>query len=82
MLNVEKLFGGQIMNEINFANVLRLVLAFVVLSAFARIGWDVVKGFIDGYFDARNGEPFDDKKNNDEVSQKKETYQICRIICN
>ena len=56
------------MNEINFANVLRLILAFVVLSAFARIGWDVVKGFIDGYFDAQNGKPFDDKKNNDEVS--------------
>ena len=56
------------MNEIDFANILRLVLAFIVLSAFARIGWDVVKGFIDGYFDARNGEPFDDKKNNDEVS--------------
>ena len=56
------------MNEIDFANILRLVLAFIVLSAFARIGWDVVKGFIDGYFDARNGEPFDNKKNNDEVS--------------
>ena len=48
------------MNEINFANVLRLILAFVVLSAFARIGFDVVRGFIDGYFDARNGRPFDD----------------------
>ena len=48
------------MNEIDFANILRLVLAFVVLSAFARIGWDVVRGFIDGYFDARNGRPFDD----------------------
>ena len=56
------------MNEINFANVLRLILAFVVLSAFARIGWDVVKGFIDGYFDAQNGEPFNDKQNKDEVS--------------
>lgn len=66
MLNVEKLFGGQIMNEINFANVLRLVLAFVVLSAFARIGWDVVKGFIDGYFDAQNGNEYNDKINNDE----------------
>ena len=66
MLSVEKLFGGQIMNEINFANVLRLVLAFVVLSAFARIGWDVVKGFIDGYFDARNGNEYNDKINNDE----------------
>ena len=66
MLNVEKLFGGQIMNEINFANVLRLVLAFVVLSAFARIGWDVVRGFIDGYFDARNGNEYNDKINNDE----------------
>ena len=52
------------MNEIEFANILRLVLAFIVLSAFARIGFDVVKGFIDGYFDARNGEPFDDKQNN------------------
>ena len=30
------------MNEIEFANILRLVLAFIVLSAFARIGWDVV----------------------------------------
>ena len=66
MLNVEKLFGGQIMNEINFANVLRLVLAFVVLSAFARIGFDVVKGFIDGYFDAQNGNEYNDKINNDE----------------
>ena len=66
MLSVEKLFGGQIMNEINFANILRLVLAFVVLSAFARIGFDVVKGFIDGYFDARNGNEYNDKINNDE----------------
>ena len=66
MLNVEKQFGGQIMNEIDFANILRLVLAFIVLSAFARIGWDVVKGFIDGYFDAQNGNEYNDKINNDE----------------
>ena len=66
MLNVEKQFGGQIMNEIDFANILRLVLAFIVLSAFARIGFDVVKGFIDGYFDARNGNEYNDKINNDE----------------
>ena len=55
------------MNEIEFANMLRLVLAFIVLSAFARIGFDVVKGFIDGYNDAQNGEPFDNKQNDDEV---------------
>ena len=66
MLSVEKQFGGQIMNEIDFANILRLVLAFIVLSAFARIGWDVVRGFIDGYFDARNGNEYNDKINNDE----------------
>ena len=66
MLNVEKQFGGQTMNEIEFANILRLVLAFIVLSAFARIGFDVVKGFIDGYFDARNGNDYNDKINNDE----------------
>ena len=66
MLSVEKQFGGQMMNEIEFANILRLVLAFIVLSAFARIGWDVVKGFIDGYFDARNGNEYNDKINNDE----------------
>ena len=66
MLNVEKLFGGQIMNEIDFANILRLVLAFIVLSAFARIGFDVVKGFIDGYFDARNGNEYNDKINDNE----------------
>ena len=66
MLNVEKLFGGQMMNEIEFANILRLVLAFIVLSAFARIGFDVVKGFIDGYFDAQNGNEYNDKINNDE----------------
>ena len=66
MLNVEKQFGGQMMNEIEFANILRLVLAFIVLSAFARIGWDVVRGFIDGYFDARNGNEYNDKINNDE----------------
>ena len=56
------------MSEIEFANILRLVLAFVVLSAFARVGFDVVKGFIDGYNDAKNGKPFDDKQNDDEVS--------------
>ena len=66
MLSVEKQFGGWMMNEIDFANILRLVLAFIVLSAFARIGWDVVKGFIDGYFDARNGNEYNDKINNDE----------------
>ena len=66
MLSVEKQFGGWMMNEIDFANILRLVLAFIVLSAFARIGWDVVKGFIDGYFDARNGNDYNDKINNDE----------------
>ena len=66
MLSVEKLFGGQMMNEVDFANILRLVLAFIVLSAFARIGWDVVRGFIDGYFDARNGNEYNDKINNDE----------------
>ena len=53
------------MNEIEFANILRLVLAFIVLSAFARIGWEFIKGFIDGYNDARNGKPFDDKQNDD-----------------
>ena len=68
MLSVEKQFGGWMMNEIDFANILRLVLAFIVLSAFARIGFDVVKGFIDGYFDAQNGKPFDDKQNDNEVS--------------
>ena len=66
MLSVEKQFGGQMMNEIDFANILRLVLAFIVQSAFARIGFDVVKGFIDGYFDARNGNEYNDKINNDE----------------
>ena len=66
MLNVEKRFGGWMMNEIEFANILRLVLAFIVLSAFARIGFDVVKGFIDGYNDARNGNEYNDKINNDE----------------
>ena len=66
MLSVEKQFGGWMMNEIEFANILRLVLAFIVLSAFARIGWDVVRGFIDGYFDARNGNEYNDKINNDE----------------
>ena len=66
MLNVEKQFGGWMMNEIEFANILRLVLAFIVLSAFARIGWDVVRGFIDGYFDARNGNEYNDKINDNE----------------
>ena len=66
MLSVEKQFGGWMMNEIEFANILRLVLAFIVLSAFARIGWDVVRGSIDGYFDARNGNEYNDKINNNE----------------
>lgn len=56
------------MNEPEFANILRLVLAFVVLSAFARVAWEFLKGFVDGYFDAQNGEPFNDKQNDDEVS--------------
>ena len=59
MLNVKKLFGGWMMSEPEFANILRLLLAFVVLSAFARVAWEFLKGFIDGYFDARNGRPFD-----------------------
>ena len=63
MLNVEKLFGGWMMSESEFANILRLVLAFVVLSAFARVAWEFLKGFIDGYFDAQNGKPFNDKQN-------------------
>ena len=66
MLSVEKQFGGWMMNEIDFANILRLVLAFIVLSAFARIGWDVVRGFIDGYFDARNGNEYNNKINDNE----------------
>ena len=49
------------MNEIDFANILRLVLAFIVLSAFARIGFDVVRGFMDGYFDAKNGNKYNDE---------------------
>ena len=56
------------MSESEFANILRLVLAFVVLSAFARVAWEFLKGFDGGYFDAQNGEPFDDKQNDDEVS--------------
>jgi len=56
------------MSESEFANILRLVLAFVVLSAFARVAWEFLKGFVDGYFDAQNGEPFNDKQNDDEVS--------------
>ena len=54
------------MNEIEFANILRLVLAFIVLSAFARGGFDVVKGFMDGYNDAQHGNEYNDKINNDE----------------
>ena len=52
------------MSEPEFANILRLLLAFVVLSAFARVVWEFLKGFVDGYFDARNGKPFD--KGNEE----------------
>ena len=63
MLNVKKQFGGWMMSESKFANILRLVLAFVVLSAFARVAWEFLKGFIDGYFDAQNGKPFNDKQN-------------------
>ena len=63
MLSVEKRFGGWMMNEIEFANILRLVLAFIVLSAFARIIWEFLKGFFDGYSDAVNGKPFNDKQN-------------------
>lgn len=51
------------MNEVEFANIVRLVLAFVVLSAFARVVWEFLKGFFDGYNDAVNGEPFNDKQN-------------------
>ena len=54
------------MNEPEFANVLRLVLAFVVLSAFARVVWEFLKGFVDGYFDARNGNEYNDKINDNE----------------
>ena len=43
--------------------IIQLLLSAFVISLFLGIGWNVVKGFIDGFIDARNGKSFNDKQN-------------------
>ena len=45
---------------------IRLLLSAFIISLFFGIGWNVVRGFIDGYMDARNGNVYNDKINDNE----------------
>ena len=46
--------------------IVQLLLSTFIISLFLGIGWNMLKGFIDGYIDARNGNEYNDKINNDE----------------
>ena len=46
--------------------IIQLLLSAFMISLFLGIGWNVVRGFIDGFMDARNGNDYNNKMNNDE----------------
>jgi hypothetical protein len=48
--------------------IIQLLLSAFIISLFLGISWNVLKGFVDGYIDARNGKSFDGEKNDDEVT--------------
>ena len=48
------------------SKIIQLLLSAFVISLFLGIGWNVVRGFIDGFMDARNGNDYNNKINNDE----------------
>ena len=48
------------------SKIIQLLLSAFIISLFLGIGWNMLKGFIDGYMDARNGNDYNDKINNNE----------------
>ena len=46
--------------------IIQLLLSAFMISLFLGIGLNVLKGFIDGFMDARNGNDYNDKINNNE----------------
>jgi len=48
------------------SKIIQLLLSAFIISLFLGIGWNMLKGFIDGYMDARNGNEYNDKINDNE----------------
>jgi hypothetical protein len=46
--------------------IIQILLSAFIISLFLGIAWNVLKGFVDGYMDARNGDDYNNKINNDE----------------
>ena len=46
--------------------IIQLFLSAFIISLFLGIGWNMVRGFIDGFMDARNGNDYNNKINNNE----------------
>lgn len=44
--------------ETEIEKIILLVLSLFSLSLFLGLILDIIRGFIDGYFDAKNGKPF------------------------
>jgi len=40
--------------------VIQILLSAFIISLFLGIAWNVLKGFIDGYMDAKNGNDYND----------------------
>ena len=46
--------------------VVQLLLFAFVISLFLGIAWNMIRGFVDGFVDGRNGNDYNDKLNNNE----------------
>ena len=46
--------------------IIQILLSAFVISLFLGVGWNALKGFIDGFMDARNGNDYNNKINNNE----------------
>ena len=50
--------NNEIITETEIEKIILLVLSLFSLSLFLGLILDIIRGFIDGYFDAKNGKPF------------------------